>query len=85
MSADESSRLESVKRRISECLTQNPTAFTRLISATVLDFGDGTLVKYGKRVHEAEGYAIHLARAHTTTALLPKVFDIITDRSTKRT
>jgi aminoglycoside phosphotransferase (APT) family kinase protein len=56
-----------------------------LISASVVDFGDGTVVKYGPRVTADEGHALRLAQDYITTVPVPKVFDIITDNTTMET
>jgi len=55
------------------------------MASSVVDLGDGTVVKYGPRVTVDEGHALRLAHDYITTASVPKIFDIITDNSTKET
>ena len=78
----ENIRLESIKRRIQQSYAHRPTAFIHRQSATVLDLGDGTIVKYGPRVHKYEGQVLRMVQDHTTTVPLPKLVDIVTDPTT---
>jgi hypothetical protein len=78
---DVATRLAIIKGRIQETCARNPSAITMLMSASVVDLGDGTVVKYGTRIRPWEGYALRLARQNITTIPVPKVFDIITDKN----
>ena len=85
MPAEEYTRLRNIQARIQIVCAQNPHALRRLFRANIVDLGDGTLVKYGTRVHPGEGYALRIVRESTATTLLPKVFDIVTDDAKNET
>jgi hypothetical protein len=64
MAADEFFKLENFQRRIQDFHIMNPVAFTRHThTVKVLNLGDRTFVKYGKRVHEGRCTRTHCQRS----------------------